>query len=1029
MHRLPPPAYIAANTLQLATGEQFHSEIFLKQLVNGGYRRTETVLEHGEFAVRGSIIDVFPMGSQQPYRIDLFGDEIDSLRGFDPESQRSTDKINAIELLPASEVSLQRDNIRQFKDHWHSQFDMRPKDSPLYVDINDGIAPPGIEYYLPMFYEQTASLFDYLPANCIIFRSRNWLEAADKFWHDCQTRFNDLSVDPRKPLLPPAQVFMQPAAIQAALAPFAKVDFNNDTNRHNDRLNFGTLPDLSVNSRSENPWQKLQHYLSSTDRRVLLSAESTGRREALNAQLLTLGFNCTITGSWREFLAGNSAFNLGVSGLSHGLELPDAKLALITEDQLFGNRIRQTRARRRDKDNADQLIRSLAELQPGAAVVHIDHGVGRYRGLQTLTIDEQDTEFLLLEYADEARLYVPVSSLNLISRYAGADPDTAPLHRLGSDQWQKAREKAAKQVRDTAAELLSLYAKRESQQGYSYPLNEPEFARFAADFAFEETPDQQSAIAAVSRDMCASQPMDRLICGDVGFGKTEVAMRAAYIAVNAGKQVAVLVPTTLLAQQHFETFRDRFAELPVNIQVLSRFIGDKQQQQTLAALSSGNIDIIVGTHRLLSKNIPFSDLGLLIIDEEHRFGVKHKDTLKALRANVDILTLTATPIPRTLNMALSGMRDLSIIATPPARRLSVKTFVRQYDQGIIKEAILRELLRGGQVFFLHNDVKTIDRAARELQTLVAEARVTVAHGQMRERRLEQVMSDFYHKRYNVLVCSTIVETGIDIPSANTIIIHRADKFGLAQLHQLRGRVGRSHHQAYAYLLTPHPKAMTGDASKRLEAIAEATDLGAGFTLATHDLEIRGAGELLGDEQTGHISAVGYTLYMEMLATAIKAIKRGENIDITSPQQHGADINLNIPALIPADYLPDINTRLTLYKRISDTSTARQLDELKVEMIDRFGLLPDSVNHLMTSTRLRQKADQLGINRIIANARGGQIEFDSNTRIEPLQLIQLVQNNPSAYRLTEGGKLNFSTQLTTAESRIEAVSAIIAKLTA
>lgn len=1029
MHRLPPASYINSNTLLLHVGDQFDPAVFAEQLTSGGYRRTETVLEHGEFAIRGSIVDVFPMGSRHPYRIDLLGDEIDSLRSFDTETQRSDKHFKTIELLPAGEVSLQKANIRLFKDNWFEQFPNAPRSAPLYVDIGNGIAPPGIEYYLPLFFEETASLIDYLPDTCKVFRLDKWQDSAEKYWLDAKQRYDDLGIDPHRPLLPPHKVFIQPAEINAALARFAKVDFSYQPDaKHADTLSFGQLPDVSVNSKSATPWRALGDYLHNTDKRVLLNTESSGRREALIEQLQKLGIKALAVSNWESFITSDITVAVTASQLSFGFELADAKIAVLSEDQLYGNRVRQTRARRKEKDTADQVVRSLAELSIGSAVVHIDHGVGRYRGLQTLTIDEQDTEFLLLEYADEAKLYVPVSSLHLISRYTGADADTAPLHRLGTDQWQKAREKAAKQVRDTAAELLSLYAKREALQGYAYTLNNAEFEQFSADFPFEETYDQQTAIDAVVKDMQSPQPMDRLVCGDVGFGKTEVAMRAAYVAVAAGKQVAVLVPTTLLAQQHYESFRDRFSNLPVSVEVLSRFVSAKNQEAVVEKVRQGKVDILVGTHRLLSGGLPFSDLGLVIIDEEHRFGVKHKDKLKALRANVDILTMTATPIPRTLNMAMSGMRDLSIIATPPAKRLSVKTFVRPFDKTVIKEAILREILRGGQVFFVHNEVKTIEQTAREVSELVEEARVVVAHGQMRERDLENVMSDFYHKRYNVMICSTIIETGIDVPSANTIIINRADKFGLAQLHQLRGRVGRSHHQAYAFLLTPHPKSMTGDAIKRLEAISEATDLGAGFTLATHDLEIRGAGELLGEEQTGHMSAVGFSLYMEMLERAVAAIKSGKDIDITQPPNHGAEVNLNIPALIPDDYLPDINTRLTLYKRISDASNARALDELKVEMIDRFGLLPDALQNLFISTLLRQQAELIGITKISANAKGGVIEFGANTSVDPMTIIRLVQSQADTYKLKESDKLYFSAQLTSAQTRIEAVFNLVAALT-
>ena len=731
--------------------------------------------------------------------------------------------------------------------------------------------------------------------------------------------------------------------------------------------------------------------------------------------------------TWQEFLDGKDPLNITVAPLDRGLWLDEPSRALVTETQLFGQRVAQRRRRRKAQDNSEFLIRNLNELHIGAAVVHLEHGVGRYRGLQTLSIEGQDTEFLTLEYAKDAKLYVPVYSLHLISRYGGTEPDLAPLNQLGNDQWQKARKKAAEKIRDVAAELLDIYARREARQGFQYRCTDIDYDNFAASFPFEETPDQQDAIEAVTKDMSSKRAMDRLVCGDVGFGKTEVAMRAAFIAVQNNKQVAILVPTTLLAQQHFESFRDRFADWPVQVELISRFRSTKQVQETLTRIANGKVDIVVGTHKLLQDTIKYKDLGLLIIDEEHRFGVAQKEKLKSIRADVDILTLTATPIPRTLNMAMSGVRDLSLIVTPPAKRLSVKTFIRESQDALIKEAVLRELLRGGQVFYLHNEVKTINKTAEHLQEIIPEARVCVAHGQLPERELEQIMADFYHKRYNILVCSTIIETGIDIPSANTIIMDRADKLGLAQLHQLRGRVGRSHHQAYAYLLTPNKNNMTADAVKRIDAISAASTLGAGFTLASHDLEIRGAGEILGDEQTGHMQKIGFTLYTEMLDEAVKAIREGRTPNLDASFSSISEVNLRIPALIPEDYLPDVHTRLIMYKRIAGAKDDEELSELQVEMIDRFGLLPEQSKRLFRVTSLRLRSQAMGVSKIDASAVTGKISFSQHTKVDPRLIVQLVQQQPKVYKLAGPTQLQFTHNASNADAKISFIEQMLSKL--
>nr|WP_288499733.1 transcription-repair coupling factor [uncultured Pseudomonas sp.] len=1030
LHRLPPKRFLLGSSLVLDVGQRIDVDDMRARLEAAGYRYVDTVYEHGEFAVRGALIDLFPMGSKQPFRIDLFDDEIETLRTFDPETQRSIDKVESIKLLPAREFPLEKKAVTDFRGRFRERFDVDFRRCPIYQDLSTGITPAGIEYYLPLFFEETATLFDYLPQDTQVFSLPGIEKAAEQFWLDARNRYDERRVDPERPLLPPADIFLPVEDCFARLKDWPRVvispeDIEPGVGRT--RFEASALPDLAIQAKTSEPLAALRRFIEEYPGRVLFCAESAGRREVLLELLARLKLKPREVEGWPQFCASKERLGITIAPLDEGLQLAD--IALIAESPLFGQRIMQRRRREKTRDAGDNVIKNLTELREGAPVVHIDHGVGRYLGLVTMEFDGQAAEFLALMYAEEAKLYVPVASLHLIARYTGSDDALAPLHRLGSETWQKAKRKAAEQVRDVAAELLDIYARRAAREGYAFRDPKADYETFSAGFPFEETPDQQSAIEAVREDMLAAKPMDRLVCGDVGFGKTEVAMRAAFIAVHGGRQVAILVPTTLLAQQHYNSFRDRFADWPVTVEVMSRFKSAKEVSAAIEQLAEGKIDIIIGTHKLLQDDVKIKNLGLVIIDEEHRFGVRQKEALKALRSEVDILTLTATPIPRTLNMAVSGMRDLSIIATPPARRLSVRTFVMEQNKPTIKEALLRELLRGGQVYYLHNDVKTIEKCAADLAELVPEARIGIGHGQMNERELEQVMGDFYHKRFNVLIASTIIETGIDVPSANTIIIERADKFGLAQLHQLRGRVGRSHHQAYAYLLTPPRKQMTDDAQKRLEAIANAQDLGAGFVLATHDLEIRGAGELLGDGQSGQIQAVGFTLYMEMLERAVKSIRKGEQPNLDQPLGGGPEINLRVPALIPEDYLPDVHARLILYKRIANATDEDGLKELQVEMIDRFGLLPEPTKNLVRITLLKLQAERLGIKKIDAGPQGGRIEFAAETPVDPLTLIKLIQSAPNRYKFEGATLFRFSVPMERAEERFNTLEALLERLLA
>ncbi|KZN30945.1 transcription-repair coupling factor [Pseudoalteromonas luteoviolacea S2607] len=1032
MLRTAPPEFIYGNALQFKTGDSIDAQALKDTLTQAGYRHVQQVMEHGEFAVRGSIIDLYPMGSERPYRLDFFDDELDSIRLFDIESQRSSDTINAIDLLPAHEFPTNEEDIERFRIKYRETFGASSEQDSIYMQVTRGNWPAGIEYYLPLFYDKLATIFDYLPSDAVFMHLGDVEHAANEFWMDVCKRYENRRVDPLRPLLAPKELYLNVESLFEAFAHFPRIRLSEaklGTKAGHTNLNAKLVDDVRVDHKHADPYHAVIDYIANQKKlkgKVLFSVESDGRRESLLTLLKPSGLKLKEFESFEKFVSGRSDVGLIVSPLESSVFLAGEKpLSLITEQELLGIKVSQRRRRKHKYEQGqDALIRNLAELKEGQPIVHLDHGVGRYLGLQTIDAAGVATEFVTITYAGDAKLYVPVSSLHMLSRYSGGEEASAPLHKLGSDVWEKAKRKAAEKVRDVAAELLDIYAKRQSKPGHQFKLEGSAYREFSDSFPFEETDDQRNAIEAVIGDMQTNQAMDRLVCGDVGFGKTEVAMRAAFVAINDNKQVAVLVPTTLLAQQHYENFKDRFADLPIEVGVLSRFNSTKEQKETLAGLESGKIDIVIGTHKLIQESILFKDLGLLIVDEEHRFGVRQKEKIKKLRADVDILTLTATPIPRTLNMAMSGMRDLSIIATPPAKRLAVKTFVRERNDELIREAILREIKRGGQVYFLHNNVETIEKTAADISALVPEASIAVAHGQMRERELEHLMSDFYHQKHNVLVCTTIIETGIDIPTANTIIMDRADKLGLAQLHQLRGRVGRSHHQAYAYLLTRNSQALTKDAVKRLQAIESLEDLGAGFALATHDLEIRGAGELLGDDQSGQIQTVGFTLYMEMLEQAVQALKDGKEPTLENLLQQQSEVDLKIPALLPDDYIHDVNIRLSMYKRIASMNTEPELDELKVELIDRFGLLPDATKHLFNIQLLKCKAQQLGINKIEANPKGGYFEFSNTTSVNPTFIIGLIQSNPAIYRMEGASKLRFNIEEKNGQERLKLVKAMM-----
>lgn len=1028
MHRLAPREHVLAHSFSIEVGGTLNMELNRIKLESVGYQCVSQVYQHAEFGVRGSIVDLFPMGSKLPYRIELFDDDIESIRTFDPETQRSLDKIDQIQLFPAREFPFTDDAIKHFRQAFRRQFpEVSPKNI-LYLDVSKGIAPGGIEYYFPLFVDKTETLFDYLPETTALVFSEPADNSAITFYKEAEERYQQRKYDVDRPLLEPALLFLSANELQQKVEMFSRVTLN-DQGIKSSEFSCPPLPDLTIDDRLKEPASKLLSFLKEFAGKVLFVAETAGHREGLIDKLKNYKVSLKQVLSWAEFLAEKQSLCILVAPMDHGLLLDDPAIAVITERQLSGEKVQQRRRRRKSAaKELENIFNNLNELTVGSPVVHQEHGVGRYLGLQTLEIGGITSEFLTLSYANDDKLYVPVSSLQLIGRYSGASAESAPLHKLGSDRWSKAKKKAMERARDVAAELLDIHAKRAAKGGHAFNVDDAEYLAFSAEFPFEETPDQATAIEALYQDMLSPQPMDRVICGDVGFGKTEVAMRATFVAVQSGKQVAVLVPTTLLAQQHYQNFRDRFADWPMRVEVLSRFVTAKQQKSVVAELEAGKVDIVIGTHKILSKELKYNALGLVIIDEEHRFGVRQKEHFKKLRHDLDLLTLTATPIPRTLNMAMAGLRDISIIASPPPNRHPIKTFISEWIDVQIQEACQREIKRGGQVFFLHNDVKSMDKMAREIEKLVPEARVKIAHGQMAERELEQIMLDFYHQRFNLLLSTTIIESGIDIPTANTIIINRADKLGLAQLHQLRGRVGRSHHRAYAYCIVPPKSLMSKDAVKRLEALDTSGELGAGFMLSSHDMEIRGAGELLGDGQSGQIQEIGFTLYTELLERAVNALKSGNQPELDAPMETGPEVDLQAQALIPEDYLPDIHARLVLYKRISSTENHQELRALKVEMIDRFGLLPDAVKALFSVTELKQQAEPLGIKKIDAHVAGGRIVFGADPKINTEQLIRMIQTKPQTYQFDGSNKLKFTKEFEAVEEKIEFITALLNELT-
>jgi transcription-repair coupling factor (superfamily II helicase) len=1030
MQKIAPRTHILANAFMLRAGAELRLDALRLRLESVGYQCVSQVMGHGEFAIRGAIVDLFPMGSDLPYRIELFDEEVESIRTFDPETQRSKDKMESVALFPAREFPFDEDAIKRFRRAWRTQFPELPQPNGIYQDVSKALPPGGVEYYLPLFVEHTETLFDYLPKQATIVLQPGVGEAALQFHEETLSRYELRKGNIDRPPLPAETLYLTPAELRDRLRALPQIRlYPDDTDAPGDAVRFASrpLPDLAVDLKQKQPAQDLLDFMDGFQGKLLFVAETSGHREALRETLGKYGIRPKILEAWQDFLAAEDGAYLQVAPLDRGLWVDDPPLALITETQLSGDKVQQRRRRKSVARDLGALMRNLEELEIGSPVVHQEHGVGRYLGLQRLTVGGMDAEFLALEYAGGDKLYVPVSSLHLVGRYSGASEESAPLHRLGGEQWEKVKRKAIERARDAAAELLDIYARREAREGHAFQAQSEDYDAFAAGFPFEETPDQENAIHDVLKDMAAPRPMDRVVCGDVGFGKTEVAMRAAFVAAQNGRQTAVLVPTTLLAQQHWQNFRDRFADWPIRIEVMSRFVGKKQQAQFAEAAREGKIDILIGTHKLLQKDIEFKNLGLVIIDEEHRFGVAQKEHFKKLRSEVDFLTLTATPIPRTLNMALGGLRDISIIATPPPNRHAIQTFVNEWSDALVQEAILREIKRGGQVYFLHNKIETMEKTARELEKLVPQARVRYAHGQMPERELEKIMLDFYHQRFNLLLCTTIIESGIDVPSANTMLINRADQLGLAQLHQLRGRVGRSHHRAYTYLLVPPKSLMTADAVKRLDAIAASGELGAGFLISSHDMEIRGAGELLGDEQSGQIQEIGFSMYSDLLERAVKALKSGRQPELDAPLERGPEIDLQCPALIPDDYLPDVHARLVLYKRIANARDDEDIRALQVEMIDRFGLLPPAAKHLFAVTALKLAAEPLGIRKIEAGAEGGRILFAPHPDIDPAAVIRLIQTQARTYRLDGPDKLRFATPLPDPESRAEFVTRILQRL--
>jgi transcription-repair coupling factor (superfamily II helicase) len=1019
--RLCPPSYLAARTFFLAQNTRLDAEALKAQLATAGYQHVTQVVAPGEFCVRGGLIDLFPAGSQLPYRLDLDDERIDSIRTFDVDTQRTLYPVKEVRMLPAREFPLDDAGRAKFRSRWREIFEGDPSKKGLYRDVSNGVAAAGVEYYLPLFFDEVATIFDYLPKNAALARHGDVPAAVDAFWRDAASRYRLLGGERERPLLPPEKIFLPAEEFHIAARALRRL-------QPEAALASAALPPLAVDRRAQDPLAALKAFLAASGLRVLVTAESPGRRETMRAYFAEYGLAPAAVADFGAWPGAAERFAITVAPLAAGFVLPAEGWCVVTEAELYAGTVRRRARDALKTSSVEGMLRDLSELRIGDPVVHAQHGIGRYQGLVGLDLGEGPTEFLHLQYEGGDKLYVPVSQLAVISRYSGAEAEAAPLHRLGSGQWDKAKARAARQVRDTAAELLALYARRAAREGHAFRVQPHNLDAFAAGFGFEETPDQAAAIQAVVQDMAAAKPMDRLICGDVGFGKTEVALRAAFVAVADGKQVAILCPTTLLAEQHFQTFSDRFADWPVKLAQLSRFRTAKQAAATLEALAAGAVDIVIGTHKLLSRGVKFHRLGLAIIDEEHRFGVRQKERLKALRAEVDVLTLTATPIPRTLALSLEGLREFSVIATAPQRRLAIKTFAAPFSEGLIREAALRELKRGGQVYFLHNEVDTIQQMRERLARLLPEARIAVAHGQMRERELERVMRDFYAQRHNLLLCTTIIETGIDVPTANTIVIHRADKFGLAQLHQLRGRVGRSHHQAYAYLLTPPEEALGAQAKKRLEAIQMMEELGSGFYLAMHDLEIRGAGEVLGESQSGEIQEVGFNLYTQMLERAVRALKSGRAVDLEQALDVSTEINLHTPALLPEAYCNDVHERLTLYKRMANCDTREQLDEMGEELVDRFGLLPEPAQALLECHRLRIAARPLGVARVDATHETALLQFVKQPPIDGARIIALVQRRKDL-RLSGPERLRLEAKMPGWPERAQAVRELLGQLAA
>ncbi|MFZ5568650.1 MAG: transcription-repair coupling factor [Pseudomonadota bacterium] len=1035
LYHLAPPSFLAATTFAFETGQKLDEAQLRAQLTLAGYNHVTQVVSPGEYAVRGGLIDLFPMGSQVPYRVDLFDNEVDSIRTFDPDTQRSLYPVPAVRLLPGREFPMDEDSRKLFRQRWRELLEGDPTKSRLYKDIGAGVATAGIEYYLPLFFEQTATVFDYLGhgserAATLVLHGE--LEPPlQRFWQDTKERYRLAQGEPDRPPMAPEHLFLAVEQFYALANGHAQLALKAGSGE--ELVDFTPLPELTVVRGAEDPLARLKDHLRNTQHRVLLLAESDGRRESLLDFLRASSVVPPAFDSLDEFQASEEKLGIATAALNAGFAWTEQGLDFVTETELFaaGPSVRRRKKQEQESD-VEALIKDLSELNVGDPVVHSQHGIGRYRGLVNMSVatradgSEETQEFLHLEYADQAVLYVPVSQLQLISRYTGVSADEAPLHKLGSGQWDKAKRKAAQQIRDAAAELLNIYARRAAREGHAFRFSPRDYEQFVNDFGFEETADQRAAIHAVIQDMVSPRPMDRLICGDVGFGKTEVALRAAFVAVTGGRQVAFLAPTTLLAEQHYQTLVDRFSKWPVKVAEMSRFRSGKEITAAMTGIADGTVDIVVGTHKLLSPDTKFKNLGLLIIDEEHRFGVRHKEAMKALRAEVDVLTLTATPIPRTLGMALEGLRDLSVIATAPQRRLAIKTFVRNEDKGVIREAVLRELKRGGQVYFLHNEVETIENRRARLEELLPEARIAVAHGQMPERQLEAVMRDFVAQRSNLLLCSTIIETGIDVPSANTIVISRADKFGLAQLHQLRGRVGRSHHQAYAYLMVPDKDSLTKQAQQRLDAIQAMEELGSGFYLAMHDLEIRGAGEVLGENQSGNMLEVGFQLYNEMLAEAVRSLKEGKEPDLLSPMSATTDINLHAPALLPDDYCGDVHMRLSFYKKLATAKKTEQIDALMEELVDRFGKLPEQTQTLIDVHRLRVISQPYGVVKVDAAPHLINITFRKDAPVDGLKVIELIQKNKHI-KLVGNEKLRIERELPDPKSRAHLVRDVLRSL--